>query len=265
MSSPQPLNADLVQVTNRGKSLAIISMELSDIPNEQQILEAVSKRREVQRHEDEENRVPGNFGLHMVESFDLSDNALERVNHKRLEPFTNLKTLILDNNRIEALVHDESDQLPQYLETIWLNKNSISDLEALLDVLSQMPALRYLSLIGNPCCPLSVGSSSSQSDASHLDHQHYRYWILYKLKQLKFLDMSQVTSEERKKAAHQGKFSQVVRIGPQGSTSSEPRRIQNNVQRPRRKVEGRSYLSYSKHVYKGEGSQGNRFINNDMI
>ena len=79
--------------------------------------------------------------------------------------------------------------------------------------------------------------------------------------------MSPVTPEERKKAASQGKFSKVVRVNHSSTTTvendvfidDEPSNI------PRRKVEGRSYLGYTKHIYRGEGSQGNRFISNDSL
>mmetsp|Transcript_2575 Transcript_2575/g.9836 ORF Transcript_2575/g.9836 Transcript_2575/m.9836 type:complete len:161 (-) Transcript_2575:3095-3577(-) len=158
-------------------------------------------------------------------------------------------------------------KLPR-LETLWLNNNKITDLDTLLDSLEPLTHLRYLSLLGNPCCPLA-------SSDSH-DYQHYRYWVLYRLKHLKFLDMSQVTTEERKKAASQGKFSRVVRVNPVSHTILQEEVRADDAKQPhaattsdspapRRKVEGRSYLGYTKHIYRGEGSQGNRFISNDSL
>lgn len=169
-----------------------------------------------------------------------------------LEYFSSLKTLILDNNKITSLTF--LPKIPS-LETLWLNNNRITDLDSLLDTLENYSNLEYLSLLGNPCCPFK----------DQTDYQHYRLWVLYRLKNLKFLDMSQVTEEDRKKAASQGQFSRVVKVKPVTPSTKNTKQIHYTEDEEvsiRRKAESKSYIGYTKHVYKGISSEGNRFICN---
>lgn len=134
---------------------------------------------------------------------------------ENIERFTRLQSLVLDNNSIESLasITDESGssmskQCTQHLETLWLNNNRLMDLDEVLDVLadkSRFPRLSYLSLLKNPCCPNEFTGGDTD------DYQRYRYYVLWRLKGLKFLDSRQVTPEERREAEKRGQFCKVAK------------------------------------------------------
>jgi Leucine-rich repeat len=89
-----------------------------------------------------------------VRELDLSNNSL--TNLEFLARFDRLHSLILDNNQL----HDRTQfpSLPN-LRTLTLNNNSLGDLAAVIDSLAAcFPNLQYLSLLGNPCCPVFTGT-----------------------------------------------------------------------------------------------------------
>uniref|UniRef100_A0A8C3IL41 Leucine rich melanocyte differentiation associated n=1 Tax=Chrysemys picta bellii TaxID=8478 RepID=A0A8C3IL41_CHRPI len=127
-----------------------------------------------------------------------------------LKTFSCLEELILDNN---LLGNDlRLPRLP-HLHTLTLNKNQISFqrntyLESLLDHLADVvPSLEYLSLLGNMACPNELVSKDKDED----DYQRYRYFVLHKLTNLKFLDTRKVTKWEREEALLRGAFMKVVK------------------------------------------------------
>ncbi|KAF5900909.1 leucine-rich melanocyte differentiation-associated protein, partial [Clarias magur] len=69
------------------------------------------------------------------------------------------------------------------------------------------PALEYLSLLGNEACPNQLVSLDKDED----DYQRYRYFVLHKLKNLKFLDSRKVTQKEHLEAEARGAFMKVVK------------------------------------------------------
>nr|XP_023402875.1 leucine-rich melanocyte differentiation-associated protein isoform X1 [Loxodonta africana]XP_023402876.1 leucine-rich melanocyte differentiation-associated protein isoform X1 [Loxodonta africana]XP_023402877.1 leucine-rich melanocyte differentiation-associated protein isoform X1 [Loxodonta africana]XP_023402878.1 leucine-rich melanocyte differentiation-associated protein isoform X1 [Loxodonta africana]XP_023402879.1 leucine-rich melanocyte differentiation-associated protein isoform X1 [Loxod len=122
-----------------------------------------------------------------------------------LSSFHSLEELILDNN----LLGDDLvlPGLPR-LHTLTLNKNQITDLECLLDHLAEVtPALEYLSLLGNVACPNELVSLEKDEE----DYKRYRYFVLHKLPNLKFLDAQKVTKQEREEALVRGAFMKVVK------------------------------------------------------
>ncbi|XP_066047573.1 leucine-rich melanocyte differentiation-associated protein isoform X3 [Chamaea fasciata] len=122
-----------------------------------------------------------------------------------LETFSYLEELILDNNLLgnDLLL----PRLP-HLHTLTLNKNQISELESLLDHLAEVvPSLQYLSLLGNIACPNELVCKEKDED----DYQRYRYFVLHKLANLKFLDTRKVTKREREEALIRGAFMKVVK------------------------------------------------------
>ncbi|NXV74176.1 LRMDA protein, partial [Atlantisia rogersi] len=145
-----------------------------------------------------------------------------------LKTFSYLEELILDNNLLgnDLLL----PRLP-HLHTLTLNKNQISfqrntckmsnefyvsaklkyvkyKLETLLDHLAEVvPSLQYLSLLGNTACPNELVCKEKDED----DYQRYRYFVLHKLKNLKFLDTRKVTRREREEALVRGAFMKVVK------------------------------------------------------
>ncbi|XP_028324952.1 leucine-rich melanocyte differentiation-associated protein isoform X3 [Gouania willdenowi] len=122
-----------------------------------------------------------------------------------LKMFTELEELIVDNNLLENDL-----QLPRlpYLHTLMLNKNQLTDIEALLEHLADVtPSLEYLSLLGNEACPNQLVSPDKDED----DYQRYRYFVLYKLPKLKFLDTRKVTRKEVMESQARGAFMKVVK------------------------------------------------------
>ncbi|NXL11912.1 LRMDA protein, partial [Mesembrinibis cayennensis] len=126
-----------------------------------------------------------------------------------LKTFSYLEELILDNNLLgnDLLL----PRLP-HLHTLTLNKNQISfqrnTCKILLDHLAQVvPSLQYLSLLGNMACPNELVCKEKDED----DYQRYRYFVLHKLTNLKFLDTRKVTRREREEALVRGAFMKVVK------------------------------------------------------
>ncbi|NWR57582.1 LRMDA protein, partial [Bucorvus abyssinicus] len=126
-----------------------------------------------------------------------------------LKTFSYLEELILDNNLLgnDLLL----PRLP-HLHTLMLNKNQISfqrnTCKMLLDHLADVvPSLQYLSLLGNMACPNELVCKEHDED----DYQRYRYFVLHKLSNLKFLDTRKVTRREREEALVRGAFMKVVK------------------------------------------------------
>ncbi|NXE75515.1 LRMDA protein, partial [Cochlearius cochlearius] len=126
-----------------------------------------------------------------------------------LKTFSYLEELILDNNLLgnDLLL----PRLP-HLHTLTLNKNQISfqrnTCKILLDHLAEVvPSLQYLSLLGNMACPNELVCKEKDED----DYQRYRYFVLHKLRNLKFLDTRKVTRREREEALVRGAFMKVVK------------------------------------------------------
>ncbi|KAF4525099.1 hypothetical protein B566_EDAN006321 [Ephemera danica] len=134
---------------------------------------------------------------------DLSFNCLTSL--AGLERFTGLQSLVLDNNMLPDSFH--LPRLP-YLHTLSLNKNKLSDLDTLLQQVSNhAPHVRHLSLLGNIACPNQLSDESKDED----DYRRYRYYVLYRLPELQFLDSSVVTEYERAEAQRRGRFMRVVK------------------------------------------------------
>ncbi|XP_053244116.1 leucine-rich melanocyte differentiation-associated protein isoform X4 [Podarcis raffonei] len=181
-----------------------------------------------------------------------------------LETFSGLEELILDNNLLRNDLR--LPRLP-HLHTLMLNKNQISELESLLDHLVEVvPSLEYLSLLGNTACPNELVCK----DKDEGDYQRYRYFVLHKLTNLKFLDSRKVGRSEREEAILRGAFMKVVKpvdtkattdaasISPQMSYTPLPtgsRDLTNH----------RGVLGKCRYVYYGKQSEGNRFIRDDQL
>eukprot|EP01103_Thecamoeba_quadrilineata_P003955 TRINITY_DN1368_c0_g1_i2.p1 TRINITY_DN1368_c0_g1~~TRINITY_DN1368_c0_g1_i2.p1 ORF type:complete len:232 (-),score=27.30 TRINITY_DN1368_c0_g1_i2:218-913(-) len=136
-----------------------------------------------------------------IENLDLSNNEIKSI--ANLSQFSKLKTLVLDNNLIES-----KQKLPKLttLHTLCVNSNNIDDIEIFLnEVKKQFPNVSYLSLLKNPDCPNFFTGKDQQ------DYQRYRYFVLHKMPNLKFLDSSPVTPTELKEAKRVGQFMRVAR------------------------------------------------------
>uniref|UniRef100_A0A8B9MZC0 Leucine rich melanocyte differentiation associated n=1 Tax=Accipiter nisus TaxID=211598 RepID=A0A8B9MZC0_9AVES len=88
------------------------------------------------------------------------------------------------------------------------NIEGVSCFFFLLDHLAEVvPSLQYLSLLGNMACPNELVCKEKDED----DYQRYRYFVLHKLTNLKFLDTRKVTRREREEALVRGAFMKVVK------------------------------------------------------
>ncbi|XP_066856959.1 leucine-rich melanocyte differentiation-associated protein isoform X3 [Anser cygnoides] len=181
-----------------------------------------------------------------------------------LKTFSYLEELILDNNLLgnDLLL----PRLP-HLHTLTLNKNQISELESLLDHLAEVvPSLQYLSLLGNVACPNELVCKEKDED----DYQRYRYFVLHKLTNLKFLDTRKVTRREREEALVRGAFMKVVKP-KDAKASSEAVSLSpemNYTPLPsgsRDLTNHRGILGKCRYIYYGKHSEGNRFIRDDQL
>ncbi|XP_067673714.1 leucine-rich melanocyte differentiation-associated protein-like [Haliotis asinina] len=193
---------------------------------------------------------------------DLSFNRLQRLDG--LEHFSNLEELVLDNNELSDNV-----KFPKLasLHTLTVNKNKITNLDGLLDNLkSQLPQLTYLSLLGNTACPNQLSSSDKDEE----DYQRYRFFVLYQLPRLKFLDSTAVKSSEITEAERVGPFMRVVRLQNSEELSSSSHDDDQSCysplpQKARDPDQHAGTFGKSKYIYYGRHSEGNRFIrNNDL-
>lgn len=86
------------------------------------------------------------------------------------------------------------------LTNLVLTTNKIAEL-ADLDALAQLPRLTHLVLAENPVTKKEVGCSLASCALQKLilELQHYRYWVLWKLPSVRFLDYQKVKEAERER------------------------------------------------------------------
>ncbi|CAM4602012.1 unnamed protein product [Caretta caretta] len=143
-----------------------------------------------------------------------------------------------------------------------------TDLESLLDHLADVvPSLEYLSLLGNMACPNELVSKDKDED----DYQRYRYFVLHKLTNLKFLDTRKVTKWEREEALLRGAFMKVVKPMDAKASSSDTASVSPETHYTplpsgsRDLTNHRGVLGKCRYVYYGKHSEGNRFIRDDQL
>jgi hypothetical protein len=94
-----------------------------------------------------------------------------------------------------------------------------------------------------------------------------RLYVLYRLKNLKFLDSRQVTAKERQEAERRGKFCKVVTANTsqlyQQQSGADDEYEPEIATTPDQA--STSYFGYTRHVYTGKHSEGNRFIKNQDL
>ncbi|XP_076141241.1 leucine-rich melanocyte differentiation-associated protein [Alosa pseudoharengus] len=208
--------------------------------------------------------IPGFLGERFggfARRLDLSFNRLRSL--VGLNAFSELEELIVDNNLL-----GNDLQLPRlpHLHTLTLNKNRLTDIEALLEHLAEVvPAMGYLSLLGNEACPNQLVSLDKDED----DYQRYRYFVLHKMPNLKFLDTRKVTKREKAEALARGAFMKVVKPKGEEDSSDRPEcHATPYTPLPRGSRDGKNHkgvFAKCRYVYYGKHSEGNRFIRNDQL
>ncbi|XP_060071446.1 leucine-rich melanocyte differentiation-associated protein-like [Ylistrum balloti] len=193
---------------------------------------------------------------------DLSFNQLQSLNG--LDQFVNLEELILDNN-----CFDENLKFPKMesLHTLTVNKNKITNLSNIVQNLaSNLPGLRYLSMLGNVACPNQLSDHEKDEE----DYRRYRFYVLFHLNNLKFLDSSPVKLEELAEAKRVGPFMQIIKGTAEtliegGKEEEDPTGYTPLPESQRKVDDHKGSYGRSKYVYYGRHSEGNRFIrNNDL-
>jgi len=120
-------------------------------------------------------------------------------------------------------------------------------------------------MLKNPACPNYFTGKDFE------DYKRYRYYVLFRLKKLKFLDSSPVSSAERKEANRVGPY--MIPAKPDESQYKQPKEkpkestgdlpmLPNELQ-PEGK--GAARFGVSSYVYYGKHSEGNRFIMNEDL
>ncbi|XP_053993600.1 uncharacterized protein LOC128884316 [Hylaeus volcanicus] len=114
------------------------------------------------------------------DTIDFCDNDLIKLENFPL--LKRISCLLVANNRIRKLDPDMFVNLPSLISLV-LTNNKLSFMHDLVP-LSQAKSIIRLSLVDNPVTNLS----------------NYRYYLIYLLPTLRFLDFERVTSQERQKA-----------------------------------------------------------------
>jgi len=195
-----------------------------------------------------------------VKHLDLSYNSIIKI--ENIDRFVNLTTLVVDNNQLES---DQTFPFLDKLRTLSVNNNNITDLRMFIDnIKDKFPQLTYMSMIKNPACPNEITGRDSD------DYQRYRLYVLYRLKDLRFLDSSPVTEEEKREALRVGHLSLPARPDPAQYRRAVPATSPEDVystlpQELKQEGVGRASFGVSSYVYYGRQSEGNRFIMNDDL
>lgn len=190
--------------------------------------------------------------------------------------FTNLEELFLDDNDLND-VHTQFPKLLR-LKTLMINKNHFQDLYKLVDQLGHaFPKLEHLSLLGNEACPYRItattdGSSSSEDanifgrNRSEEEYQRYRHLLVFRLPTLRFLDAKEIDSHERMVANKLGDILNAIAETKQSAGrrnfDEEDNESKNYTPLPQNtsNTRGRVSVGRIRHIYNGEGSQGNKFV-----
>lgn len=105
--------------------------------------------------------------------------------------FTQLQTLVLDDNELTTIA--SLPPLPS-LRALSLNNNELTDLHnTIIAIQSRCSKLTFLSLLGNPCCPCELRSSSY---AMQKKNAAYRAQVIMALPDLQHLDFRATDTEE---------------------------------------------------------------------
>eukprot|EP00164_Ancoracysta_twista_P003576 GFYU01004775.1.p1 GENE.GFYU01004775.1~~GFYU01004775.1.p1 ORF type:complete len:229 (+),score=74.00 GFYU01004775.1:100-786(+) len=203
-----------------------------------------------------------------VTSLDLSNNKL--INMDALASFTYLTDLILDKNGLQDL---SACPIVPSVQTLWVNNNDINDLDKFLATLTdKFPNVHYLSMFNNPAAPDPFAGKDAD------DYKRYRYFVISKVRSLKFLDSAGITDEERVEAYRVGKFMVVAKPDfkqyhraqsePNVKKVLEDEEKEGALEDPRRQSavgEHFSYFGIRRFEYIGRESEGNRYIKNEHL
>ncbi|RMZ93013.1 U2 small nuclear ribonucleo A [Brachionus plicatilis] len=118
--------------------------------------------------------------LNQFDTIDFSDNEIRRLDGFPL--MTKIKSLLLNNNKIQYVGQNLNQFLPNIENLVMIN-NNIEELTE-IDNLSSLKSLKYLSLLRNPVAAL----------------KHYRLYTIYRIPSLRVLDFKRIRDKERQEA-----------------------------------------------------------------
>jgi len=207
-----------------------------------------------------------------AKTLDLSFNDIASLGSS-LNGFSVLHTLVLDNNSLSSSQPGFS-AVAHTLRVLSVNNNSIDDLDAFLDSLAPLSALRQLSMLKNPACPSPYFGGDSE------DYARHRLYVISKLPSLEFLDTAPVSAKERSEAIRRGALLRVAKpvaeegteegkesaggdAGQQESSDSQLTGLSPDMAAPG--STGPARFGTCSYVYYGKQSEGNRFILNDDL
>lgn len=173
-------------------------------------------------------------------------------------------------------IHSSFPELPN-LHTLMINKNRLQDIYQLVGQLRQAyPSLTHLSLLGNEACPYRIvptnNTSSNKTDLSAFaqkrleeEYQRYRHLLIFRIPTLRFLDASEISPDERRIATQLGDILHSIAETKQMQFPNEDKKADkkdNYTPLPNNSNQYNSRISMGKlrHTYHGEGSQGNKFV-----
>jgi len=178
------------------------------------------------------------FMFSNIISLNLSFNLISDITN--LQSLKFLRDLNLDNNEIT-----ENTIFPYFpfLETLSLLSNKIQNYPKFISNLEKKcPILSYLVLLKNPCCPLDIALENTDK------YKIYRYIIILAMKNLEYLDIFAITTNERKDA-HQWKENSYTPLDL----------VEENLSSPT------SLYHRQRFNYIGMYSEGNRFIKDNQL
>lgn len=114
------------------------------------------------------------------DTIDLSDNEIVKL--ENFPPMNRLGTLLINNNRITRINPNIGEYLPK-LHTLILTNNRLVNLVE-IDPLASLPKLQTLSLMDN----------------NITKKPNYRFYVIFKLKNLRLLDFRKVKLKEKTEA-----------------------------------------------------------------
>jgi Leucine-rich repeat (LRR) protein len=125
-----------------------------------------------------------------VEELDLSNNKINDL--RCLVHFPKLHSLVLDRNELTS--HIKLPFLPN-LHTLWVNHNKVSNLSVFVEnVAAGCPNLTFFSMMDNPAAPSYFNQGTLEQ------YTDFRYYVISYLPNLKVLDDTEITEEERQQA-----------------------------------------------------------------
>ncbi|RYP68323.1 hypothetical protein DL769_005547 [Monosporascus sp. CRB-8-3] len=118
--------------------------------------------------------------LQPQDAIDFVDNDIQVLGNFPLSP--RIRTLLFQRNRVSSIQSTLANAIPN-LTNLQLESNNLREL-ADLDPLGSFPRLTHLVLRDNPVTK----------------KEHYRYWVLWRCRSVRFLDYQKVKDAERKRA-----------------------------------------------------------------